>query len=315
MYVTPNPNFRESLVFLRCARDALSAIVEDSTVDYKDELSSFLLNEASDYEIMSLLINNELPDNKFDLKEELMLFATLKEQMIATPGLDEFLGEDIYNKVMLEVDTLAPYQSAPVLMEKIEKLISEVSPTLAGLKGVGKTAVKYWEPKAKTGLTALKKSFERPSIVKDKMALQRAAAQSKTAAAGPSPLTAQKGTAKWWLSKAKTGAKSAKQAVSTFAKSPAGKAVGGAALAALALYGAHKLYKNFMSKAARACSGTGKAKAQCMDQYKARALGAEIKDLNAAKAACKATKDPGKCASAIQGKISRLQSKQAKLRG
>jgi len=83
------------------------------------------------------------------------------------------------------------------------------------------------------------------------------------------------------------------------------KIASGVALASLLAYGAYKLYKNNMTKAAQACKGSDN-KAACMGQYKEKAKQAQAKDLRASMSACSKSKDPQQCKQMIQQKISKL---------
>lgn len=96
--------------------------------------------------------------------------------------------------------------------------------------------------------------------------------------------------------------------VGEFAKSKAGKAIGGLALATVIGYGAYKIYKNYLSKAARSCAGKPD-KSACMQQYKNNAIKAQITKLKADSGKCSKSKDPDKCKASIQSKILKLQSK------
>jgi hypothetical protein len=99
-----------------------------------------------------------------------------------------------------------------------------------------------------------------------------------------------------------------------FAKSPTGLAIGGAALGALAIYGATKTYKRFFSKAAKACAGmSGGDKTRCMNRYKVQGLQAQIKDLQGGASVCQKSKNPDKCQGVITQKMASLQKKIGKL--
>jgi hypothetical protein len=128
----------------------------------------------------------------------------------------------------------------------------------------------------------------------------------------------------WWDSverMAREKGESAKQAISGAisqaqkyaadnpGQAKAGLAIGGAALAALALFASYKTYKRFFSKAAQACKGSGPEKNTCMKKYKLQAIKAQIQDLQAAAAGCGKTKQPDKCKATIGNKIRKLQTK------
>jgi hypothetical protein len=86
--------------------------------------------------------------------------------------------------------------------------------------------------------------------------------------------------------------------------------IAAATVAAAAVAGAYKIYKNYFSKAARACKGKeGDAKQACMKKFKADAVKAEISALKSGMSKCAKSKDPAKCKAAIQKKIQGLQAK------
>ncbi len=376
MFVTPNPNFRESLLFLKAARDAISCITKESSLSESDkaEVVYFVRKEATDYQVMHLLLEGELPEKKYDLGHEVVLFGQLKEQiLINSNNLQEALGDEILNTVLNEVDTIHPFQSSPVLMEHL-MMIQEVDPypeTGAGVDikaGVAKlkTLFAKYAPKldpAKAWAKATEEFGKIGKWVGSPQAAVKAAAKKEimkggkwsrvgrdvkmaapAAAKKVAPLTgraiaqAKKATAPAgryaprgkfvaparpisktpvkadWMKVAKGKVASAKQAAISFAKTPAGQAVGGAAAAALILYGSYKLYKNFISKAGKACAGTGKAKAVCMKKYRHKAISAQITDLRSAVSACKNSKNPAKCSAGVQRKIGSLQAKQSKIK-
>jgi hypothetical protein len=273
MFITENQSIAESILFLLSARESLSCMVEASSVDHKDALKNFLMNEASDYEIIYMLMHEEMPAEKYNFANEIRLFSDLKEQVLVNYNtLGEYMGESVQTFIN-EVDTVYPdFSSAvPVLEFQLasENTLNEADPGAYLKKGreLGTTIV----GKAKKGLEVL------------------AAIKAKAIAAAPA------------LQKAVT--------------SQAGMAVGGAALAALALYASVKLYKRFMSKAAKSCAGqSGSAKTICMKKYQHSAIAAQIKDLGSAINVCAKSKSPEKCKIPIQKKISNLQVKMQKMK-
>jgi hypothetical protein len=88
----------------------------------------------------------------------------------------------------------------------------------------------------------------------------------------------------------------------------AGYGVG--AIVALMGYASYKLYKNFLSKAAQACSEkSGAEKKLCMKDYEIRGLTAQMTDLRKGFTACLKTKNPDKCREALQKKIDKVKEK------
>ncbi len=68
------------------------------------------------------------------------------------------------------------------------------------------------------------------------------------------------------------------------------------------------LYKQYMTKAARACKGKVD-KSRCMVQYKMKAYAEQIKKLKTDSGLCKKDKNPTKCSNKIKGKINSINQK------
>jgi len=83
-----------------------------------------------------------------------------------------------------------------------------------------------------------------------------------------------------------------------------GKYAAGAAGAAVVGYGGAKLYKNYLSKAARACAGkTGEDKAKCMAKFRTEAAKVRLEYLKSSMEKCKGTGDPDLCKKMIKEQI------------
>lgn len=416
-----NQNYADSLLFLGSARIALANIVKESAVKNKKQLVNYLHKEASDYEIMHLLVREGMPDDKFNPSDEAELWLEFKIRLLANrETVQEVVGHELFANVLTEVDSIYPLQSGESLFEYSMELFKEdlvqegpldtlwnlvkgggqakdVAPLVSKTKSIlqrGVTAddaakaFKVSKELAKQGqdklAASLKKAAQQAGAAVGKVGagvkagakaaqqkmtakdleIKRAAQSQSRRAAGETIAKAQqtgfdkglKGdiAAKGAGERAraatqkmqqagqqmdkglKTGATGAARAsdpqqatglmaklrgaldsakelpakISKFAQSPAGLAVGGAALAALAIYGATKAYKRFFSKAAKACAGmSGADKSRCMNQYKVKGLQAQINDLKAGASACKAAKNPDKCQGAITRKMAGLQKK------
>jgi len=87
-------------------------------------------------------------------------------------------------------------------------------------------------------------------------------------------------------------------------KGKGGKYAAGAAGAAVVGYGGAKLYKNYLSKAARACAGkTGEEKAKCMAKFRTEAAKVRLEYLKSSLDKCKGTGDPDLCKKMIKEQI------------
>lgn len=406
MFITENQNVAESILFLLSARESLSYMVENSSISHKEILKNFLMNEASDYEIMYMLMHEEIPSEKYNFVEEIKLFSDLKELVLINFNvLNKYLGENV-STFINEVDTVYPsYSSAAPILEfqlatqnhvlnefdkegvgvqkvvdymkqgnapadlakaankvssffgkSIRALVASGNKKAAVLKLTNKgvdpsTANKMFSMQQKVVSKVGKSAYvgkgidagaankmfglgqKASKITKDVGALKaagaaslkqgagvsKAAAHAKDVAslrtAGATSMQQQAGAGTGFLAAIKAKAIAAAPALQKAVTSQAGVAVGGAALAALALYASVKLYKRFMSKAAKSCAGqAGSAKTMCMKKHQHGAIAAQIKDLNGAMNACAKAKKPEKCKIPIQKKISNLQVKMQKMK-
>jgi hypothetical protein len=333
MFITENQSIAESILFLLSARESLCYMVEASSIEHKDQVTNFLMNEASDYEIMYMLIHEEMPNEKYNFVDEVRLFSDLKEQILVNYSIiNELLGEDIQTFIN-EVDLIYPnYSSAASLLEfqlaaKKDSVLNEgiwdVIKGLADKEGVGfeqmKNKIKKLADKEGVAFEKMvgkvkagfKKSISKGA--KDVDSLRKVSLGGADADAAARQVPTGKMAAVMQAIRDK--AQAAGPAIAKFAMSPAGQAVGGAALAALAIYVSVKVYKRFMSKAAKSCAGqSGSAKTMCMKKYQHGAIVAQVKDLGSAMNACAKSKSPEKCKVPIQKKISKLQVKMQKMK-
>ena len=360
MYITENQSLGESVLFLLSARNTLAEMVEDAGHESSEEMINFLINEASDYEIISLLVEGVIPEEKYNEDHEAWLFSSLKEQVLANHELvSEMVGSRTFSDFMTKVDSVYPVVStAGPMLEFFSKQDASIAGAmLLSEQGVGspewmrmmakKKAAVGAKAASKKNLMGADKAPEGPiakpdlgkpseygGITQGKGATAKGAfkAQAKrdieakklTAQdrpdTGPGPAGMKQSELDkmepGFLMKLKASLNSAADSVSAFAKTPAGLAVGGAALAALLGYAAAKTYKRFFSKAAGACRGmSGGAKTDCMNKFRGRALMAQAADLQRGMASCSKAKNPAACKSAVGGKIERLKARARKISG
>jgi len=89
------------------------------------------------------------------------------------------------------------------------------------------------------------------------------------------------------------------------------KEVAAAALVALAVTVAYKIYRDYLSKAAQAC-GKGKSgalKKKCMAEFKKKARRAKIASMQKSMSKCSKTKNPEVCKNKLQSKIAAEKAK------
>jgi hypothetical protein len=338
-------NISESLQFLVVCREVLAGIVDQSSLDRseKELTKSFIYNEASDYQVISMVVRGDLPEEKYNVKEEIQIFSELKEQLFLNyEKLREFVDLDSATDFLVEVNSVYPnFSSAKPILEHLggvkgqiiseKPVINKALKTAADYwsgKGEGgqavkkglKTAKDYWMPGGKGG-EMVQKGFGKGEKLLKKAAAGREKVQAAAQRGEAIRKAREAGGLKGLVANIKYKAPHAKGMVMSYLKTAAEKAkelgqdpktaaIAGAALAALIGYGAYKLYKNKFSAAAKACKGTsGADKKACMQKAKNQAIQAQIQDMSAAASGCAKTKDPAKCKAAVQNKIAKLKKK------
>lgn len=373
MFITENQNVSDSIMFLLSARAALTGIIESKAPENQFELVDYINNEASDYEVMHLMLRGNLPKEKENIVGEMMLFSEFKEQILMNSSVViEMVGEDIFSNILNEVDCL--YGEASTKLPVLESICKDnyevrlaytlhehyvhegaVETLRRGIEDLSLKIKDTADPSIKGKL------MRRLTLYKDRLARllkqkggeaadtagdiataakKKGAALTKAAKsqyADIAPKVKAKGSA--YASKAasylkQTGknvsgqaqdiahkagkavdkyAPKAKAAVSKFAQTPAGQAIGAAAAAALAIYAGSKVYKRMFSKAARACADKkGAEKTLCMRQYRNQALQKQISTIKSFSSKCSKSKDPQACKAAINKRIASLQNKMSK---
>lgn len=229
----------DSILFLSCARQALKEQVLKSKLEETKKIafSEFLVNEATDYEIMSLLVDNKLPEQKYNEEAEIQLFAEFKHMVIENySDLSKTIDKGGLVSVIYEVGPISIHgysTAAPIL----EFIMQE-----QGRSGGSTPSALAWHARSLS-----KKLGQVPrkigNVAKD--------VGGAYAAAG-------------------------KDYASRIKNMKHKKVLGGTAAAALAAYGAVKAYQRWMSAGAKACKGkSGADRTACLQQYKQKAEAAK----------------------------------------
>jgi hypothetical protein len=293
----------DSLVFLSIARTTLKEAIKTNDVAKKKEIQNFIMNEASDYEVMSLLIDEVLPENKYDTLAESQLWDKFKRQVTRNYNvLSEQMGTNSLENVIFElgpVSELGLSSATPILEFHHQMgMLNEVD--VRSLKYAGKGAVAG----AKVGYKA-GKILGKGILGKTKLGIKGGELGAKVGYKIGKATSATLGALK------KVGDVSGASAIGAkIGVGSVGAGLGALGAAALLAYGAYKTYQRFFSKAAKACSSSPD-KTACMKKFKVDAIKAQIADLSKGAAACGKTKDPGACKTAIAKKIKKLQIKMA----
>jgi len=355
MYTTNIVNIPDSILFLTSCRLAIKeslAVNEDMEKYTKMALVDYVMNEATDYQIMSIVVEDEYVDEKYNMFGEVELFDRYKEMVVE--NIDQFSS-------IMESEDLKSllYEIGPVSQEGL----STASPILEFLYESGvlseKGKMSDWAAKAKelaskgkdvAGKTASKgkdvagKAKEKAGNLAFDTRFKARGMKKRLDAKG----NVVKGAMKSGVSKVKGGIEAGKQKASDAAfdarfkarglkkrigakatsmknlstqdvkgalSTNTGKA-GAIALAAAAIYAGVKVYQRFMSSAARACSSkSGGEKTACMQKAKAGAIRGQISATQRGVSQCGQAKDPAKCKASIQSRVQKLQGKLSKVGG
>jgi len=146
MFIPEKINLSDSLLFMLSCREALAGIVEQSSMPLgqKGRTHDFLFNEASDYQIMSLILKGELPKNKYNAIAEQDLHLELKKLVLfSTPFIGEQFGEEVLESVLFEIGPLYPnYSSAVPIVEFLTSTKSKLVVEAPAAEVIGGAAEK-----------------------------------------------------------------------------------------------------------------------------------------------------------------------------
>jgi hypothetical protein len=328
----------DTVAFLSIGRDTICEFVESQGYegDQLKEMKNFIMNEASDYQILSVLTDDILPDEASNPVAETMLFEGLNMATgtnfvaLSEYGISSILNEQgghtpmnprliaIYKKIDSTMDELKRWTGKSVKGPKAAEHVKDLRDELNYLKGeAGKVrgavahATGAVTPAAMAAKVGDAHKTQRMGVgdiakagyEKGKELAGKAVAKGKEVAGAAKEKIS--GALKDLPSASVIGGK-----ISAAATSPTGMAIGGLAAAALLGYGAYKIYKNYFSAAAKKCAGSPD-KSACMKAARSGAVKAQIADLSKGASACSKAKDPAKCKAAIQNKIAKLRSKMA----
>jgi len=314
MIITENVKISDSILFLTTARSILADNINESKMENKTELVEFIINEASDYEIMSVLVTNEMPKEKYNIQKEMQLFSILKEQILNSSNvLMEAMGSKVFKEFILEIGPVYPHLStakpllefymnshslnedwkdwnARTVLNKAGEGISKAGKKAGEVTGIAGHSA---EKSSEAGFQTAKKLYQQTQSNK---ALQKGIKIDKDILRKKAKESAEKGIS----------------SVKALASGPMGKYLGGAALATLLAFAGIKLYKKYFSQAAKSCKNSPD-KAGCMKKFRQDAIKKQMDSLRSSLSSCKKSNNPEKCESLIQQRISKLSKQIANL--
>lgn len=345
MIIAENFKLKESLLFLLSMRETLCLLIDESNISYKNKLKSFIINEASDYQIVSLILDGELPLNESHYFNELVLFERIRIEVKENKDLIcEMFGADIFDDVVKKVDSISPkFSTRKPLLEtdddnpySIQNMLKnagkgpvkpskyKIDPKIKDMLDSGKKAVdKYYDktdlPKPKADISStsklIKKVIDKPKFIPKVPTKVIPNVVNKPSLPTPDVVKKSVGL-RAQITKSfnnlKQQASSGTNAATSFVKAHPTE-IAGVMLAVLAIYASVKIYKRFYSKAAKSCSTyKGQKKTICMKKFQLTGYKAQLMDLKKAATQCGLTKDPEKCVRTIKSKMDKINKKISK---
>lgn len=116
-------NIKESVIFLNFAREALTSVIECAKSEHTEDLVNFVMNEASDYQVMHLLTYNCLPTSEGTIIDEENVFEDFRTAiMLNEDVVDETVYEGFSLEMISELGPVTPYLSgigSHIMMESV----------------------------------------------------------------------------------------------------------------------------------------------------------------------------------------------------
>lgn len=159
----------DSILFLTSCRLAIKeTVMTNADLEQEDryELANFVMNEASDYQVMNIVVNDEFVEEKYSLEDEINLFDQYREMVV--DNIYEFAGvmesEDLHT-ILYEIGPVSQHgisTAVPILEFLYESgVIQEKTKKerMRDLYASGKGAVTKFGKDVKSGY-----GFERSGI-------------------------------------------------------------------------------------------------------------------------------------------------------
>lgn len=323
-------NIPDSILFLTSCRLAIKESIninEDMEKYTKLALADFVMNEATDYQIMSIIVEDEYVEEKYNLIGEAELFDRYKAMAIDNIGqFSSILESEDLKTLLYEIGPISQEglsTAVPILEFLHESGVLSEKGKMSDLVSKAKEKGSDLAFDARFKGRGLKKRLDaKGNVIKGKV---KAGAEKVKGAVGSAKQKASDASFdarfKARGMKKKIGAKATSMKnlgtadVKTAMGTTAGKA-GAVAIAAAAIFAGVKVYQRFMSSAARSCSGkSGGEKTSCMQKAKAGAIRGQISATQRGVSSCAQAKDPAKCKASVQARVQKLQGKLSKVGG
>jgi len=288
-------NIKDSVLFLLFARQTINEMIHNESNLNKTDKSlaeKYIMIEASDYEIISILQEGKFPETRYNHDNQIKLFKSLKESINLDKNIDKEIKQCIVEVGSLnEIGLSSSASTMSYIVERGRYNDYEDDEESAGSKALGAAA--------KVGNMAITAHMMRP-----------AKGYVQTVKDIPGQIKAAPGKVMASLKAGRTAAMNGVASVNRFVRTPLGKGLGAAVIVSLIALAATKIYRDKLSKAARSCSKfSGPEKKQCMYNFKRAAIQSQIGQLKSGMSSCNSVKDPNKCKQNIIKKINKLQNK------
>ena len=100
----------DSLLFLSVARGTLCEYYDTLGIDNMNEVRRFLKDEATDYQIMELIVSGNLSENRYDDIREQRLWVALKQAIyMENVELLEVIGENLSDRFLSKMGPVVEY--------------------------------------------------------------------------------------------------------------------------------------------------------------------------------------------------------------
>jgi len=115
----------ETITFFTCLREAIALSIqsmEGLDESHKESLSSFVLNEASDYEIAHFAIMRKFPKEKYNIVKENVLVDVIKEELFFnSPTLLETMSSEQVDTLLESIESPSSYglSSSPLILNHL----------------------------------------------------------------------------------------------------------------------------------------------------------------------------------------------------
>jgi hypothetical protein len=299
----------DSLMFLVTVRKTMCEFVDNSRLSEVDKVEgkNFIMNEASDYEIMGLAVNGEYPEEKYNQLKEEALFENVRSCVINNfDTFSDLLSERVATDFATDLTSLSEYgltSCIPVMNFLMEGPGDYIKAGYKGATGYASRTAGRVGGLAKGAGSTVKSIAGKAG---GKVSSAAGAVRGKTGAAyGVAKVKAGE-----FATRGKAAAQQSVDAVVRVAKTTKGKVIGGVLLASLIAFAAYKVYKAKYSAGAKACKGkTGPERDLCLKNFRNQAIKAQIQQLRSGLGGCAATSDPEKCRASLGKKIQKLEMK------